>query len=84
MPGGPGSPLAEKPGFLKPRLPGRRSWAPAGPSAARPPGRGEQWKSLWQRLHLEGLSREHDTVNLEQTFILCAGLVGPWPQVSGN
>lgn len=28
----PGSPLAKKPGFLKPRLPGRRGWAPAGPS----------------------------------------------------
>lgn len=35
MPAGPGSPLAEKPGFLKPRLPGRRSWAPAGLACGR-------------------------------------------------
>ena len=32
MPAGPGSPLAEKPGFLKPRLAGRRGWAPTGPA----------------------------------------------------
>lgn len=48
------------------------------------PGRAEQWRSPWQHLHLEGLGREHDTINLEQTFILCAGLVSPWPQVSVN
>lgn len=33
---------------------------------------------------LGGLGREHDTINLEQTFIFCAGLVSPWPWVSGN
>lgn len=47
-------------------------------------GQAEQPSSPWPHLHLEGLGREQDTVNLEQTFILCAGLVGPWPQVSGN
>lgn len=31
-----------------------------------------------------GLGREQDTVNLEQTFISCADLVGPRPWVSGN
>lgn len=39
------------------------------PVAAPPPG---------------GLGREHDTVNLEQTFIVNAGLVSPWPRGSGN
>lgn len=67
--------------MLKPRL-SDRSWT--GPC---PADRGS-WagKVVFPEAvpPLEGLDRDHHTVNLERTFILCAGLVGPWPWVSGN